>query len=218
MKKDGRPEHDAQLAGLVQAEADGITLFGKTDLDHVTHALRTTPDENLRMIHESIAYLKRTTERPVFYDAEHFFDGFRKNPEYALKTLESAIDGGADIIILCDTNGGMEPTNDDPDSLGIKEVVKIVRTAFPSTPIGIHTHNDGGMADANAMSAIRSGATQIQGTMGGFGERTGNCDLITMIGNVATRKLGHLIPPNNESHLRELALFVGNTVGKPLQA
>lgn len=172
------PEEDQMLRGLLDAGTEVITIFGKSWDLHVTHALHTTLDENLRMIEESVRFLKRNG-REVMFDAEHFFDGFRNNPEYALKTIEAAASGGADWIILCDTNGGGLPWD-------IGAVVSQVAKST-SIPIGVHLHNDGGMAVASSLISVTAGAVQVQGTVNGYGERCGNADLIPVVANLVLK-------------------------------
>jgi len=174
--------NDAGLKYLVDSQAPVLTIFGKSWDLHVTEILRTTLAENLSMIEDSVAYLKKQG-REVVYDAEHFFDGYRANPEYALKTLEAAAQGGADCIVLCDTNGGMAL------SWEVEEITRLVVSRV-KTAVGIHPHNDTGTAVANAMAALRGGAIQIQGTFNGYGERCGNANLTTIIPNVQL-KWGH---------------------------
>ncbi len=167
------PEQSAILSGLLTSQAQCITIFGKSWDLHVREVLRTGPDENLRLIRESVAYLKNAG-REVIFDAEHFFDGFAENPDYALKAIQAAIEGGAGQIILCDTNGGSFPTD-------VARGVKTVISAFPGIEVGIHAHNDGGMAVANSLMAVEAGANHVQGTWNGYGERCGNANLSALI-------------------------------------
>jgi 2-isopropylmalate synthase len=148
---------DSQIRLLLEAETPVVTIFGKSWLLHVEKVLRTTPTENLRMIADSVAFLKKE-RREVIYDAEHFFDGFTADNEYALRTLEAAAEAGADYLVLCDTNGGRLPSE-------IANMVRNVRARFPKTKVGIHTHNDCGLGVANAIAAVEEGALQVQGTM-----------------------------------------------------
>jgi 2-isopropylmalate synthase len=165
-------ENDEQIRMLLDAETPVITIVGKTWLLHVTEVLRAKPDENIGMIGDTIRFLK-DHGKIVVYDAEHSFDGFKDQPEYALATWQAAEQAGADVICLCDTNGGCLPS----------EIARI--TAFAkgklSTAIGIHTHNDCGLGVANGIAALEAGATQIQGVINGYGERTGNCNLTSVI-------------------------------------
>jgi 2-isopropylmalate synthase len=192
-----KPQHDPQIRLLIEAATPVITIFGKSWRLHVEEVLKTTVDENRRMIHDSVVYLK-TQEKEIIYDAEHFFDGYKDDPEHALATLRAAQDGGADLIVLCDTNGGTMVEE-------ISEITKSVIRAM-DVPIGIHTHNDCELGVANALAAIHAGAVQVQGTVNGYGERTGNCNLTSVIPNLQL-KMGIQVLPNL-SRLREISLFV----------
>src|ERR1051325_11904097 len=161
------PAEDSIVQGLLAAETSIITIFGKSWDFHVDVAIKTSRDENLRMIADTIDYL-RSHKRRVLFDAEHFFDGYRANSEYAMSTLQAAVKAGAETIILCDTNGGSLPEY-------VADVVRLVRSSLPeSVRVGIHTHNDSELAVANALAAVKSGATHVQGTINGYGERWGN--------------------------------------------
>lgn len=166
------PEEDANIQTLVAAQPDVVTIFGKTWDFHVREALRISLEENLELINDSVAYLKGRLPE-VVYDAEHFFDGYKANPEYALKTLEAAAEGQADCIVLCDTNGGTMP----------HELAAIIETVKErvSIPLGIHAHNDGECAVANSLLAVHHGIVHVQGTINGFGERCGNANLCSII-------------------------------------
>lgn len=195
------PVDDPILRALVQSEAQVFTLYGKSWDHHVTDVIQTTLDENLRMIESSIGFLARTSAEVIF-DAEHFFDGYKSNPEYALRTLEAALNGGASWLILCDTNGGCIPTE-------YARMVRVVAEKFGDR-IGVHNHNDTGCADANSIVAIEAGANQVQGTINGIGERCGNANLCTLIPNIEL-KLGRTsIGRENLRHLTETARFVGD--------
>ena len=165
-------EADPNLLALLDAETPVVTLFGKSWDLHVKKALGVTLEQNLKLIEASVAFLKRNG-REVVYDAEHFFDGFCADPEYALRTLKAAERGGADWIVLCDTNGGMLTSR-------LREVVTIVKEAL-TAPLGIHAHNDSDLAVANSLAAVECGATQVQGTINGYGERCGNANLCSLI-------------------------------------
>ena len=180
-----RCEDDASLRALLDAETRVVTLVGKSSALHVDRILETTREENLRMIGESVAFFKRLG-REVVYDAEHFFDGYRLDPAYALETLASASEAGADCLVLCDTNGGELPDV-------VAERVHEVRARF-ATPVGIHPHNDGGLAVANGLAAVRAGCVQVQGTINGYGERCGNLDLVPLVATLQL-KLGCEVPP-----------------------
>ena len=179
-KADTPVEEDENLKELLAAETKTVTLFGKSWDLHVLEALQTTPEENLAMIEESVAYLKQHN-REVIYDAEHFFDGYRSDPRYALETLKAAQRGGADKIILCDTNGGVLP-------LELQQIIYAVRRVI-GTPLGIHAHDDSGVAVANSIIAVEMGFIQVHGTINGYGERCGNANLCTLIPNLKL-KLG----------------------------
>ncbi len=174
-RKGVKAEDDAQLNTLIQADTPVVTIFGKTWDLHVREALRVSEDENVAMIGESVAYLK-SRDREVVYDCEHFFDGYKANPAYALQTLKAAADAGADVVVLCDTNGGTMPTE-------MAEIMAAVRQAIPC-PLGIHAHNDCGMGVINTCMAVINGAVHVQGTVNGYGERCGNADLIQVIPNL----------------------------------
>ncbi len=173
-------DRDPNVRALLDAGTPVITIFGKSWDLHVREALGTTIEENLAQIEVTIAYLKARIGE-VLFDAEHFFDGYKDNPAYALETLRAAARGGADWLVLCDTNGGSLPHE-------VGEAVRAVREAL-DRPLGIHTHNDSGVAVANALEAVRFGARQVQGTINGYGERSGNANLCTLIPNLKL-KLG----------------------------
>jgi 2-isopropylmalate synthase len=168
-------EEDIGAKALIEADTEVCTIFGKTWLLHVTEVLKTTAEENLAMIEDTCRFLKENGKE-VIYDAEHFFDGYKDSPEYALQTLEAAVKGGADVLVLCDTNGGCL-------SHEVYEITAEIRSKF-DVAVGIHTHNDSETGVANAMEAVRAGAVQVQGTINGFGERCGNCNLISVVANV----------------------------------
>jgi 2-isopropylmalate synthase len=188
---------DPQIAQLLEAGTPVVTIFGKSWKLQVDKVLGVPHAENLAMIRDSVAYLK-SQGREVFYDAEHFFDGYKDDAEFAMATLSAAADGGADALVLCDTNGGTMPDE-------IASITAAVNDRFPGK-VGIHTHNDCGMGAANALAAVGAGAIQIQGTMNGYGERTGNCNLTTVIPCLQL-KLGIPVVPDL-TRLREVSLFV----------
>jgi len=194
------PEDDKGLAALLEADTPVCTIFGKSWLLHVTEVLQTTAEENLNMIADSVRYLKEQGKE-VIYDAEHFFDGYKDNPEYALAALKAAAEAGADCLVLCETNGGALPQE-------VADITAVVVKRF-DTPVGIHTHNDGELGVANALAAVEAGAVHIQGTMNGIGERVGNCNLTSVIPNLML-KMGHTCLANRENlkQLRALSLFV----------
>ena len=201
-RKNSDPADDPNIQALVDADTPVVTVVGKTSMLHVTEVLQTTPDENLRMISDSLRYLK-SLGKEIIYDAEHFFDGVKLDFEYGFDTLRAAIEGGADVIVLCDTNGGTMPWE-------ITRFVTAAREAFPGVAIGIHTHNDGELAVSNSLAAIRAGATQVQGTINGYGERCGNANLCSIIADLEL-KMGYECLP--EGGLRHLA-FVSRTVAE----
>ncbi|MBI1883322.1 MAG: citramalate synthase [Chlamydiae bacterium] len=192
-------KNDPQVKALLDAETSVVTIFGKSWMLHVQHILGTTGDENLAIIRDTVRFLK-DHDREVVYDAEHFFDGFKDNPEYALKTIQAAEEAGADCIALCDTNGGTL-------SLDLKEIIEVVSKKI-KIPLGIHSHNDSGLAVANSVLAIQLGALQVQGTINGYGERCGNANLCTIIPNLQL-KLGYpCLPADKLKRLVELSRFV----------
>lgn len=193
------PDKDQNIRTLLQSEADVVTIFGKSWDFQVHEALRIPLEENLELIYDSLEHLKSRMPE-VFYDAEHFFDGYKANPEYAIKTLKAAEQAGADCIILCDTNGGTMPY----------EIAKIVAQvkAVIATPLGIHTHNDSECAVANTLMGVDQGIVQVQGTINGFGERCGNANLCSIIPALKL-KLGHdCITDERLRHLRDLSRYV----------
>lgn len=202
-RRPGASTPDANLIALTEVHTPVVCIVGKSWLLHVEKVLGTTPEENLRMIADSVAYLKGCG-REVVYDAEHFFDGYRENRDYARATLRAAAEAGADWVVLCDTNGGSLP-----DFIG--EVVYAVREDRLPTRIGIHTHDDGGLAVANTLAAIQAGAEQVQGTINGYGERTGNANLCTIVPNLQL-KLGYRCVDDDELRLiTDLSHYVAET-------
>ncbi len=190
---------DTNLQTILAAQTPVVTLVGKTWDFHVEKALKISLDENLRMIEESVRFVKEHGRR-VFYDCEHFFDGFRSNREYALKTLRAAAEGGAEMLVLCDTNGGSLPA-------WVAQCVNDVQREI-GLPVGIHTHNDCEMGVANALAAVENGARQVQGTINGFGERCGNCNLVSVIANLQVKQNIACVPPENVKSLTALSHFV----------
>jgi 2-isopropylmalate synthase len=199
-KAGGRAEEDANLRGLLEAETPAVAIFGKSWLLHVRRVLGTTPEENLAMIGDSVAFLKRHGKE-VVYDAEHFFDGFRADREYALEAVKAAAEAGADWVVLCDTNGGSLPS-------WVREVVETVGEALPKTALGIHTHNDGEMAVANALAAVEAGCTQVQGTINGYGERCGNANLVSLVPALQLKLGRPCVPEESLARLTELSRAV----------
>jgi len=201
-----RAEDDANVRSLLAAGTDAVTIFGKSWDYQVTEILRTQLDENLRMIGDTVRYLKQQGKE-VVYDAEHFYDGYQANPEYALATLQAAFDAGADSVCLCDTNGGTFPGV-------IFEVTKKIAAQF-KTPIGIHCHNDCEMAVANSVMAVQAGATQVQGTINGIGERCGNANLCSIIPDLQLKLGFACIPPENMVTLTTVSRAVSDIANLP---
>ncbi len=195
----GTPEDDPSIQALVSAGTQTCTIFGKSWDLHVLDVLRTSLEDNLRIIERSVAYLK-TQGRSVIYDAEHFFDGYQQNPGYALETLRAAIRGGAEIVVLCDTNGGALPWE-------VADTVQYVKAAL-AFPLGIHTHNDGECAAANTLSAVRAGVIQVQGTINGYGERCSNANLCSLIPDLELKMGLRCLPQGKLSRLFDLSHFV----------
>ncbi|HEX2748705.1 MAG TPA: citramalate synthase [Verrucomicrobiales bacterium] len=196
-KGNTKVEDDVQVQRLLDAKTPAVCIVGKSWPLHVTEVFRVTLEENLAMIADTVRYLK-SKGREVLYDAEHFFDSFREDPEYPLATIKAAKDAGADLVVLCETNGGAMP----------EFVFEVTQRAVAhlGCGVGIHTHNDGGVGVANALAAVRGGAVQVQGTINGYGERVGNCNLTTIIANLQL-KYGLNVAPDL-TKLRELALYV----------
>ncbi len=201
-KPKAKAKSDPQVQALLQAETPAVMVVGKTWKEHVKYVLRTSYAENLEMIYDSITTLK-AEGREVFFDPEHFFDGYKDDPEYAVQVLRTASEAGADVIALCDTNGGTLPS----------EVTRIM-TGLPQKelkPLGAHFHNDSGTAIANSLAAIEAGAVQIQGTVNGWGERTGNANLCVLIPNICLKMNYEANACKNLKHLTNLSRFVAET-------
>ncbi|WFS64161.1 citramalate synthase [Pseudodesulfovibrio thermohalotolerans] len=194
------PEKDLNLIGLLEAETPVVTIFGKTWDLHATTALGIPLERNLELIANSVAFLKARVDE-VFFDAEHFFDGFKRNPEYAMQALTAAFKAGADRIILCDTNGGSLTSE-------VGEAVAAVRKRLPEASLGIHAHNDSELAVANSLEAVRLGATQVQGTINGYGERCGNANLCSVIPNLELKMGFDVIGRDNLARLLSVSHFV----------
>ena len=199
----GDAQNDPTLANLVAAGTSTVCIVGKSWDYHVTEALRTSLDEGIAMVADSIKFLK-DQGLEVFFDAEHFFDGYKANPEYALQVLEGAAAAGADCLVLCDTNGGSLPFQ-------IEETVASVVNHL-ETPVGVHLHNDTGCGVANAMAGVMAGATQVQGTINGYGERVGNCDLVPIIANLSLKLGIETLPPDRIERLTSVAHHVAELV------
>src|SRR3954471_4424844 len=202
-RKDIAAEDDIGMKALVAAATPAITIVGKSWDFQATEVLGVSLDENLRMIADSVAFCAAHVAE-VIYDAEHFFDGYKRNPEYALRTLRAAAEAGAVWIVLCDTNGGSLP---EEVARAVADVVANVRV-----PVGIHTHNDCDLAVANTLAAVLRGATQVQGTINGIGERCGNVDLCSVIANLALKRTGfEVLGPGKLAHLTEVSRYVYET-------
>ena len=190
---------DESLKKIIDAGTDYAVIFGKSWLLHVEHIIKTSPEENIRIIYESIKYLRENNKR-VFFDAEHFFDGYADNKDYALQVLRTAVSAGAEALILCDTNGGAMP-----DKIGqiVREVREIV-----NIKLGIHCHDDAGLAAASTIEAVKNGASHIQGTINGIGERCGNANLCVLIANLQLKLNYECVPPDKLKNLTELARLI----------
>ncbi len=190
---------EKNVTGLLRAETPAVAVFGKSWLLHVTDVLRVDPGENLDMIRDTLSFLKGEG-REVVFDAEHFFDGYRDDPEYALSALKAATEAGADFLVLCDTNGGSLPHE-------IYEIAALVGKTF-STPVGIHCHDDSGLSAAGSLAAVRAGAVMVQGTMNGYGERCGNANLCTIIPNLKLKMGIECVTDAQLAGLEEASRFV----------
>ena len=202
-RKDAPASEDPGIRALIESGCSAVCIFGKAWDLHVTHTLRTTLEENVRMVRDSVATLK-AAGLTVFFDAEHFFDGYVRNAEYAVEVCRAAAEAGADAVVLCDTNGGRMP----------QEVARITAemvARLAPVPVGIHAHNDAGCGVANSIVAVDAGATQVQGTVNGYGERCGNADLIAIIPALKL-KMGHDVITDDElALLTEVSHFVAET-------
>ncbi len=195
----GSPDDDANIKALLDSRTPVCTVVGKTSTLHVTDVLRTTLEDNLRIIEESLAYLK-AQDRRVIYDAEHFFDGYKLDCAYAIETLRAAIRGGAETVVLCDTNGGTMPWE-------LEHIIREVKNKIDQ-PFGIHTHNDGECAVINSLVAVREGAIQVQGTINGYGERCGNANLCSIIPDLELKLNLRCLPEGNLPMLYDVAHVV----------
>lgn len=198
-RKNTSCEDDANLNALADTNVEYVSVFGKSWDMHATEIINTTLEENLNMISDTIKYLVSKGKK-VFFDAEHYFDGYKANPEYALQTIKAAENAGAEAVILCDTNGGCFPDE-------ISEIVKAA-VSHVNIPVGIHCHNDTGCAVANSLAAVKSGALQVQGTLTGIGERCGNTNLSTVIANLQLKMGIECIPSDNAVKLTQLARYI----------
>lgn len=202
----GRAESDPLVQALLEARVGTVCIVGKAWTFHVTHALKTTLEENLAMVRDTVAYLKQQGKEVVF-DAEHFFDGFKADPAYARAVLRAAAEAGADWLVLCDTNGGTLPDE-------VAEIVREVRQEF-SVPLGIHCHDDSGVAVANSLAAARAGCTMVQGTVNGYGERCGNANLLTIAANLQLKMGYRCLPDASLRQLTALSRFVAEVANLP---
>ncbi len=205
-RRDTTAEQDEGLRVLADSFAPLCTLVGKSSLLHVEKVVRVSPAENLQMIGDSIAFLVAQGKR-VLFDAEHFFDGYELDRSYALETLRAAAGAGAERVVLCDTNGGSLPTR-------VRAVVADVHTTLPDVAVGIHVHDDSGCAVANTLVAVEAGATQVQGTVNGIGERTGNANLITIVADLQLKMGLQVLPPEGLARLTATAHFVDELLNR----
>jgi 2-isopropylmalate synthase len=199
---------DPSIRELIDAETPAISIFGKTWDFHVTRALGITLEENLNIIGNTVRYLKQHG-REVIYDAEHFFDGFKNNPDYAISTIQAAWEAGADVVCLCDTNGGTLPNQ-------VSEIVSFVRSRFSGT-LGIHPHNDSDVAVANALAAVEAGCTHVQGCMNGYGERCGNANLISVLANLELKQGHTTVGGEALRNLTSVAHFIADLANLPVR-
>jgi 2-isopropylmalate synthase len=206
-RKNGSCEDDHNLRMLLDAHTPVVTLVGKTWDFHVDVILETSQAENLAMIQESVAYMKAHGKEVVF-DAEHFFDGYKANPAYALAALQAAAAGGADFLVLCETNGGCLPWE-------ITEITGMIQSRLPAAALGVHCHDDGGCAVANSLAAVQAGCIQVQGTINGYGERVGNANLVSIIPNLQLKMGCEVVSDEQLRGLTGLARFVAEIANLP---
>jgi 2-isopropylmalate synthase len=202
-----KPESCPNLKALMKAGTSACAIVGKSWDLHVTEILKTNLDENLNMVTDSIKYLK-AMGKEVLFDAEHFFDGYKNNPRYAVKVVKMALTAGADMIIFCDTNGGSMPNE-------ISDILKKISSYIPLNIAGIHTHNDCGLAVANSIAAVQEGVKMVQGTINGYGERCGNADLISLIANLQLKMGKHCLPHESIRQLTNLSHYVSDVANVP---
>jgi 2-isopropylmalate synthase len=208
-RKAGKVDSDDTLRHLIEANTGTVCIVGKCWDYHVEQALETTLDEGVAMVADSIEFLHRSG-RSVMFDAEHFFDGYKRNPEFSLRVLEAAAEKGASTLVLCDTNGGALPHEVEV------AVVEVVTHFRGDVNIGVHLHDDAGCGVANALAGVRGGATQVQGTINGYGERTGNCNLTTIIPNLTLKMGVRTIPPDRLERLTPVSHHIAELVNMPL--
>ncbi len=200
-------DKDENTQALLQAETPVVTIVGKSWDFHVTEALKISLDQNVELVYDSIVYLKQRVDK-VFFDAEHFFDGFKRNSEYSLGVLKAALDAGVDTLVLCDTNGGSLPWE-------IEEIIKQVNKKLDNPAIGIHTHNDSEVGVANTIYAVRGGASQVQGTMNGYGERCGNANLCSIIPNMKLKMGIDCLSDDEITRLYDVSHFIHELTNLP---
>lgn len=206
-RPNGRAEDDKVLRDLLDAETPAVCMVAKSWDYHVTHALQVDLDEGVKMVRDSVRFL-RSEGRRVFLDAEHFFDGFTRNPDFAIRVLAAAEEAGAEALVLCDTNGGHLPDH-------VEGIVEAVR-ARTSASLGAHFHNDSGCAVANTLAAVRQGATQVQGCVNGYGERTGNADLSTVVPNLQLKMGVKALPEGRIERITVVSHHLAEIVNHPL--
>jgi len=199
-------EHDKNLNDLINARTDAVTIFGKSWDIHIKGVLKISLEDNVRLIEESLSYLKRNVPK-VFFDAEHFFDGYKAHPEYAVSTLRHALSGGADCLVLCDTNGGTLPYE-------IHRIISAVKQEIDA-PLGIHAHNDSDLAVANSLAAVECGCTQVQGTINGCGERCGNANLCSIIPNLKIKMGIDCVTDEQLRKISEISRYVYELANLP---
>ena len=206
-RPDLSPDECPNIRALLEANTDVVTIFGKSWDLHATEILGVSLDENISLISDSVRYLK-SKGKEVIYDAEHFFDGYKNNTQYAIKTIQAALDAGADNIALCDTNGGTLTWE-------LTEILKDVLSLIPPERLAIHAHDDCGLAVANSLSAVMLGVSMVQGTVNGYGERCGNADLISVIGNLSLKMKKRCLPESSVRSLTSLSRYVSDVANTP---
>ena len=207
-RKDIKAEDDENCLSLLSAETEAVAVFGKTWDMHVTDIIKTSLDENLNMISDTVAFFK-SRGKEVIFDAEHYFDGYKRNPEYAVKALMAAAEAGADRLVLCETNGGCLPFE-------VAEITAETCDIFKDSIIGIHCHNDSGCAVANTVAAVQAGAEHVQGTYLGYGERCGNANLSTIIPNLQIKLGYNCVPEKNLERFTRTARWISEVANQPL--
>jgi len=202
-----KAEKCPNIAALIKAKTPTVAIFGKSWELHVIDILKISLDENLAMVHDSIEYLKKMGKE-VIYDAEHFFDGYKRNKKYARQVIEAALAAGADMIVLCDTNGGVLPHE-------VTAIIGEMSALIPSDQLGIHAHNDCGLGVANSLAAVLSGARMVHGTLNGFGERCGNADLISITANLQLKMNKKCLPEESIRQLTNLSNYISDVANIP---